>query len=254
MLLAAAVPSIDGGLLSMPAPASARPGLAAGIAAAAAQAMRCVDNDAVARRAGARKISPANGLAARGRAIAADLSRCARAAAPPASPTRPPSRHHQSAVSFAGTAPAFGRSQKAHAHVASGFPARRKSSTPGSEGLPCAAAPGGLVIMIHRADHLAVTSPPRKRRFGGLAVLPVHPFASQPAGSAVPSSPGAKEAGQPLKLAPGLVLHEDNGRFTPLAEAIHRGETASTGSTPIDRSHSASRRPQTMRTGMPSSV
>ncbi len=33
---------------------------------------------------------------------------------------------------------------------------------------------------------------------------------------------GRKGSKAPLALLPGLVLHEADGRFTPVAEAIHR--------------------------------
>ena len=55
-----------------------------------------------------------------------------------------------------------------------------------------------------------------------MAILPVHPNAEAAAHRILIA--GVKGARGPIRLRPGLVLHDASGAFTPLAEAIHRGE------------------------------
>lgn len=83
-------------------------------------------------------------------------------------------------------------------------------------------APGGRFFMIHRADALAAILAAADGRLGELRVLPVHAKEKEPAIRLLLS--GKKGSRAPLALLPPLVLHADDGRFTPLAEALHRGE------------------------------
>ncbi len=85
-------------------------------------------------------------------------------------------------------------------------------------------APGGRFVMIHRPEALAPALAAFERRLGSLAILPIHPRADEPAHRLLIG--GIKGARGPLRLLPPLALHEANGSFTPLAEAIHRGEIA----------------------------
>lgn len=80
----------------------------------------------------------------------------------------------------------------------------------------------GRLAMIHRPDALPDILAACEGRFGALAVLPVHPRAAEPAVRILVG--GVKGSRAPLRLLPGLVLHGSDGRFTPEAEAIHRGE------------------------------
>ena len=84
-------------------------------------------------------------------------------------------------------------------------------------------APGGRFVMIHRPEALPVILAACARRLGSLAILPVHPYADAPAHRLLLG--GVKGARGPLRLLPPLALHEAEGGFTPLAQAIHRGET-----------------------------
>ena len=84
-------------------------------------------------------------------------------------------------------------------------------------------APGGCFVMIHRPEALPVILAACARRLGSLAILPVHPHADAPAHRLLIG--GVKGARGPLRLLPALALHEPKGGFTPLAQAIHRGET-----------------------------
>ncbi len=85
-------------------------------------------------------------------------------------------------------------------------------------------APGGCFVMIHRPEGLAPALAAFGRRLGSLAILPIHPHANEVAHRVLIG--GVKGARGPLRLLPPLALHEANGSFTPLAEAIHRGEIA----------------------------
>ncbi len=82
--------------------------------------------------------------------------------------------------------------------------------------------PGGTFLMIHRADALAAVLHAVARGLGALIVLPIHPAADRAATRILVR--GLKGRRTPLRLAPPLVLHEQNGAFTPRAEALHRGE------------------------------
>ncbi len=80
--------------------------------------------------------------------------------------------------------------------------------------------PQGSLVAIHRADALADLLAAMSGRLGALRVLPVFPRAGERAMRVILR--GRKGSKAPLALLPGLVLHEADGRFTPLAEAIHR--------------------------------
>ena len=83
-------------------------------------------------------------------------------------------------------------------------------------------APGGSFFMIHRADALALILEAAGGRIGGLRLLPVLPRENEPAIRLLVG--GRKGSRAPLAILPPLVLHGADGRFTPRAEAIHRGE------------------------------
>jgi len=80
--------------------------------------------------------------------------------------------------------------------------------------------PGGTLTMIHRPDSLPAILAACAGRFGDLAVLPVYPRRHEPAVRILLR--GIKGSRAPLRLAPQLVLHDDDGRFTGAAEAIQR--------------------------------
>ena len=83
-------------------------------------------------------------------------------------------------------------------------------------------APGGTFVMIHRPDALPAILAAADSRLGALALLPVHPRADAPAHRLLVS--GRKGSKAPLRIVPGLVLHGADGRLTPEADALHRGE------------------------------
>jgi len=82
---------------------------------------------------------------------------------------------------------------------------------------------GGAIILIHRADRLADILAGLSPRAGSFQILPVHPFADEPAKRVIVRSRRAGRA--PLRLLPPLVLHDRAGdKHTAFAEAILRGE------------------------------
>ena len=81
--------------------------------------------------------------------------------------------------------------------------------------------PGGRFAMIHRPEALAAILDAAQYRLGALALLPVHPRLGAPACRLLIC--GVKGSKAPLRIAPPLVLHSADGRFTPEADAIHHG-------------------------------
>ncbi|ACA17193.1 methyltransferase small [Methylobacterium sp. 4-46] len=82
--------------------------------------------------------------------------------------------------------------------------------------------PGGRLVLIHRADALPTCLRALAGRFGAVAVRPVQPRAETPASRVLIA--GRRGSRAPFALLPPLVLHGPDGRFTALAEALHRGE------------------------------
>lgn len=89
----------------------------------------------------------------------------------------------------------------------------------------CAAIlkPSGVFAMIHRADALKAVLDACEGRFGALEIRPVHSYADAPAIRILLR--GRKGSRAPLRILPGLVVHETNGVFTTEATAVHEGET-----------------------------
>lgn len=83
-------------------------------------------------------------------------------------------------------------------------------------------APGGLFLMIHRADALPAILAAAEGRIGALRLLPVLPRENEPAIRLLVA--GRKGSRAPLAILPSLVLHEAAGGFTRSAAAVHRGE------------------------------
>ena len=80
--------------------------------------------------------------------------------------------------------------------------------------------PKGTVTFIHRADRLDDLLAAFSGRAGALVVFPLWPGAGKPAKRVILRA--RKDAATPLRLSPGLVLHQADGSFTPAAEAILR--------------------------------
>ncbi len=80
--------------------------------------------------------------------------------------------------------------------------------------------PKGTVTFIHRADRLDDLLVAFSGRAGELVVFPLWPGAGKPAKRVILRA--RKDAATPLRLSPGLVLHQADGSFTPAAQAVLR--------------------------------
>jgi len=78
----------------------------------------------------------------------------------------------------------------------------------------------GTLTLIHRADRLDEILFHLRGRFGAVTVFPLWPKAGMAAKRVLVHA--RRGVRTPLRLAPGLVLHEADGRFTPVAEAVLR--------------------------------
>jgi tRNA1(Val) A37 N6-methylase TrmN6 len=86
------------------------------------------------------------------------------------------------------------------------------------------AAPGAQLTLIHRPDTLGELLQLLAGRFGGVVIFPLFPRQDEPAARILVQARKGSRAG--LGLLPGLVLHEDDGRYTDAAEAVLRGGQA----------------------------
>ena len=109
--------------------------------------------------------------------------------------------------------------------------ARAAAHVMGGEGLAAwvrffaaMAAPNALLTLIHRPDCLGELLGLLDGRFGGIAVFPLYPKRGEPATRIIVQAKKGSRAG--LTLLPGLVLHEEDGRYTDEAEAVLRGGEA----------------------------
>ncbi len=85
-----------------------------------------------------------------------------------------------------------------------------------------AVRPTGRVTLIHRADRLDDVLAAMAGQLGGIAVFPLWPGSDGKDARRVLVQ-GIKGSAAPLRLSPGLVLHEPDGTFTAAADAILRG-------------------------------
>lgn len=82
---------------------------------------------------------------------------------------------------------------------------------------------GGRILVVHRADRLADILNLLGETCGSFAILPIQPFADQPAKRVLVRA--IKRGKAPLVLHPALVLHDrSDAKHTPQAEALLRGE------------------------------
>lgn len=82
---------------------------------------------------------------------------------------------------------------------------------------------GGSITVIHRADRLGDILALLAEKSGSVQVLPIHPFADEPAKRVLVRA--IKTGKAPLRLLPPLVLHDRGGeKHRPEVEAILRGE------------------------------
>ncbi|GLK67676.1 tRNA1(Val) (adenine(37)-N6)-methyltransferase [Hansschlegelia plantiphila] len=82
--------------------------------------------------------------------------------------------------------------------------------------------PGGSLVMIHRPEALDRLLRAVGPRFGDVRVLPIHRDAASPASRILIAARKGRRGA--LALLPGLVLHGEDGAFTPRADAAQRGD------------------------------
>ncbi len=114
---------------------------------------------------------------------------------------------------------------------ASPYPGKALANREGASGLAdwldfclTMAAPGGSVTVIHRADRLDEVLTGLAGRAGAVVVMPLWPKAGEAAKRVVVQS--RKGAKTPLRLTPGVVLHEADGSATATAQALLRDAAA----------------------------
>jgi tRNA1(Val) A37 N6-methylase TrmN6 len=82
--------------------------------------------------------------------------------------------------------------------------------------------PKGQLVLIHRVDRLPDCLDILGRGLGGLALRLIHPSGDKPAIRFLLT--GTKGSRAPLSVLPPVILNGPDGRFTPEAQALHRGE------------------------------
>lgn len=82
------------------------------------------------------------------------------------------------------------------------------------------AKPGALLTLIHRPDCLGELLELLDGRFGDIAVFPLFSKRDEPATRIIVQAKKGSRAG--LSLLPGLLLHDDDGRYMAEAEAVLR--------------------------------
>lgn len=80
--------------------------------------------------------------------------------------------------------------------------------------------PKGTLVVVYRADRLDDLLAALNRRVGEIVILPLWPKAGRPAKRVLLRA--RKGVSSPLTLLPGMVLHEDDGRYTASADAVLR--------------------------------
>jgi len=81
--------------------------------------------------------------------------------------------------------------------------------------------PGGLISLIYRTERLGEVIACSQGRFGDLQVLPVYSKANEAAKRIVIR--GKRASNAPLRIVPGIVMHDDEGNPTPQADAAING-------------------------------
>ena len=79
----------------------------------------------------------------------------------------------------------------------------------------------GSVTFIHRADRIDALLGQIAGKAGEVVIYPLWAGAGRPASRILVRA--RKQVAAPARLAPGLVLHEPDGRYTAAAEAVLRG-------------------------------
>lgn len=144
--------------------------------------------------------------------------------------TRPPSRLAPGSFNHVLANPPYLEPERADAsphagRAAAGVEGRAGNAAAGLEAwvrFGCVMARDrGTITMVHRADRLDDLLAVLRGRAGGITVYPLWPDrSSKPAARVLVQA--VKGSNAPMRLAQGMVLHEDGGGFTPEADAILR--------------------------------
>ncbi|QEL23231.1 methyltransferase [Bosea sp. F3-2] len=82
--------------------------------------------------------------------------------------------------------------------------------------------PGGLLAIIHRAEALPDLLAGLAPGFGAVAIRPVHGVTDRPAIRVIVTA--VLNSRKPAELLPAFVINGPDGRFTAESEAVHRGQ------------------------------
>ena len=74
------------------------------------------------------------------------------------------------------------------------------------------------MTLVYKAEMLGRVLEVMEERLGDIRVGPLYPHAGAAANRVIVQ--GIKGSKAPLQLLPGLVLHDQSGRFTPEAQAV----------------------------------
>lgn len=80
----------------------------------------------------------------------------------------------------------------------------------------------GYFSVIHRTDSLGEVIACSQGRFGNLEIIPIHSHAGEPAKRMIVR--GIRGSKAPSCILPGFIVHSDEGKFTPHADAIFKGK------------------------------
>ena len=83
-----------------------------------------------------------------------------------------------------------------------------------------AARPGGSATLVHPAERLNDVLKSFGGRFGDISVLPLHPRSNEPAKRIIVS--GTKGSKKPLRILPGIVLHDRGNAFRSEVDRVLR--------------------------------
>jgi len=84
----------------------------------------------------------------------------------------------------------------------------------------CIAGQGSLTL-IHRADEIDMILQCLGKRFGAIEIIPLWPKAGADAKRVIVRA--CKHRKSPARIAAGIVLHEDDGKYSARAEKVLRG-------------------------------
>jgi len=215
ILLAAALPDLDGGTLLDIGAGVGTVGLAAALLRPALR-VTLLERDPELASLAKQNIA-LNGMADRGIVIAADVTAPAaeldaaglRAASFDAVAMNPP--FYPQGATRASPTP-----NRRAAHVAEG------DLQPWLRAARRALKPGGLLAIIHRAEALPDLLAGLASGFGAVTIRPVYGVADRPAIRVIVTA--VLNSRKPPELLPAFVINGPDGRFTAESEAVHRGQ------------------------------